>query len=73
MATLGDKELLIIHCAKCGEDFQKEFGWLKERNSIRCPECDTNLWYYTKALLADVESIANARAKLVTYTRPPEE
>ena len=37
-------------CAHCGEHFQKQIGWLKTHDAIRCPTCGTSHKYRREEL-----------------------
>ena len=60
---IPDNFVLPVKCPRCGEQFQKPFGWLKDRTRVECPECGANLCYQKDAILRDAEEIFSGVSK----------
>ena len=46
-----DTDFVTVVCPNCGNEFQKEFGWLKNNVTFHCGGCDHRLKHDPHQLL----------------------
>lgn len=74
MFQFRSDEVFPFPCPNCGHKIEKTVGWLKANTRLRCPNCETNIWYYPETFaraLDEAERAINDFGRDIRFGKQP--